>query len=313
MSVFLITIFLLIFILLAALIIAGNFFVSFALDNKASFDLFKKISKENLDVDLPIVDHTPITQWLKQYSVDKYIISKDNLKLHGFYVENEKKSHKYLIGIHGYKGRAEEVGPSGLFFYNKGYNILLPDNRAFHGSEGRYIGMGTLECYDVLYWINSIIKEDEKAEIVIHGVSMGGATVMLTTGLDLPSNVKFAIEDCGYVSVWEILKDKLKQFFHLPSFPILTVCSIIAKIRAGYSFKEGDCIKAVKKSKTPTLFIHGEKDTFIPVTMMETLFSAAECKKEKFVCPDAEHALSMYTHPDLYFKAVDEFEKMYMN
>lgn len=313
MFVFLIVCAAIILIFIIALIFAGNFFVSFAIDNKSKFDLFKKVSKENLDVDLPKIDHSSITKWLEEFAVDKYIYSRDNLKLHGYYIKNQNPSHMYMIGIHGYKGRAEELGPSGQFFYKKGYNVLLLDNRSFHKSEGRYLGMGTLECHDVLSWINAIVAEDKDAKIVIHGVSMGGATVMLTTGLDLPSNVVFAIEDCGYISVWEIFKNKLKEFFNLPPFPILSVCSLISKIRAGYNFKEGNCLKAVKKSKTPTLFIHGEKDTFIPISMMETLYEAAACQKERFTCPDAEHALSMYTHPDLYFKEVEAFEKIYMN
>ena len=38
--------------------------------------------------------------------------------------------------------------------------------------------------------IQQILKKDPNAEIALFGVSMGGATVMMTSGEDLPSNVK---------------------------------------------------------------------------------------------------------------------------
>ncbi len=62
------------------------------------------------------------------------------------------------------------------------------------------------------------LKEDPNAEIALFGVSMGGATAMMTSGEDLPSNVKVIIEDCGYSTVIDEFTYQLKDLFHLPSF-----------------------------------------------------------------------------------------------
>ena len=35
---------------------------------------------------------------------------------------------------------------------------------------------------------------------------MGGATVMMVSGGELPTNVKAIVEDCGYTSVWEMFE-----------------------------------------------------------------------------------------------------------
>ena len=69
-----------------------------------------------------------------------------------------------------------------------------------------------------------MISADKNAEIVLYGVSMGGATVMMASGEDLPGNVKAIIEDCGYSSVWDEFSYQLQALFNLPEFPL---CSFL--------------------------------------------------------------------------------------
>lgn len=42
--------------------------------------------------------------------------------------------------------------------------------------------MGWLDRKDVLQWIGWVLAQDSEAEIVLHGVSMGAATTMMTAG-----------------------------------------------------------------------------------------------------------------------------------
>ena len=107
---------------------------------------------------------------------------------------------------------------------------------------------------------------------------MGASTVMLAEGEKLPDNVKAAIEDCGYTSIRDQLTYSIGHIFHIPAFPVLQLTSAVTKRRAGYSLlHDGSCVDAVRRSATPTLFIHGDSDTFIPPANMEKLFSAAAC------------------------------------
>ena len=85
-----------------------------------------------------------------------------------------------------------------------GHERIAPDLRACGDSEGNFVGMGWLDRKDVLRWIDYIIQRDPDAEIVIHGISMGAATTMMTAGEDTPDNVKAFVEDCGYTSVWDV-------------------------------------------------------------------------------------------------------------
>ena len=110
---------------------------------------------------------------------------------------------------------------------------LYPDALAHGESDGKFIGMGWLERPDVLAWTDAIIQKDPEAEIILHGVSMGGATVMMASGEDLPDNVRCIVEDCGYSSAWDEFSLQLKNVFHLPAFPVLNAVSIFSKLRRG--------------------------------------------------------------------------------
>lgn len=246
--------------------------------------------------------------WLDKASEDVYITSEDGLKLHAYLAENKKADGKYVIVFHGYSGEAIHMKGFMKHLYDMGFSVLAPDARAHGASEGKVRGMGWLERKDALLWADMLIRKNENCRIALFGVSMGGATVMMTSGEEaLPKQVFAAVEDCGYTSVWDEFVHQLKGMFHLPSFPLLDLSNIVTRIRGGYDFREASSVEQVKKCKIPMLFIHGEKDTFVPFSMLDEVYNAATCDKRKLVISGANHALSAATDPDTYWSTVEEF------
>ena len=235
------------------------------------------------------------------------ITAEDGLKLVGDVFSTDENSHKWVIAIHGYTGKREHMYDYARFYAEQGYNILTPDMRSHGESEGDLIGMGWLDKNDVTRWIDYVVNLDPKAEIVLHGVSMGGATVMMTSGEDLPGNVKAIIDDCGYTSVWDEFTDEAKYLFHISQFPILYTASAISKIRAGYSFQEASALEQVKKTKVPIYFIHGSEDNFVNTNMVYSLYNACPTKKGLYVVEGAGHGQSLYFDPNTYFENVFDF------
>ena len=159
-------------------------------------------------------------------------------------------------------------------------NVLLPDLRGHGKSEGTYVGYGYHDRLDIILWIDKILERDPKAEIILHGISMGAATVMMTTGEKLPSNVKACVEDAGYdTAIGEFIDvyNHLEQKPPVPAEVIMPLLRAVSMVEAGYDLSKASPIEAVQRSVTPTLFIHGEGDTFIPCIMMKRLFEAAAC------------------------------------
>ncbi|MBQ6887429.1 MAG: alpha/beta hydrolase [Lachnospiraceae bacterium] len=243
---------------------------------------------------------------------DVYQTSFDGLKLHAAYFPaiNENSGKKRVaICFHGYtsQGLKDFIGLTDYYFRN-GYAMLHPDARSHGESEGTYIGFGCLDRKDALGWINWVIKKcGEDVEILLHGISMGGATVLMASGLELPPQVKGIISDCGFTSPKEVFTHVLKSMYHLPPFPIIPGANIINKKFAGYGMDECNAKREVAKAKVPILFIHGSKDTFVPTHMCHEIYDCCASPKKKLIVEGAAHAESYFKDMKSYEKAMDEF------
>ena len=244
--------------------------------------------------------------WLeKQEKEDVYIRSFDGLKLHATLLRCEN-SKKCVICFHGYTSKGlNEFGSMAKFYYEQNFNIIMIDARNHGDSEGKYTGFGVLDRQDAARWIDyavGLFGDDVK--IIIHGISMGGATVLMTSGLKLPENVKAIIADCAFTSAYDIFSYILKRDYHLPRFPLLNVTEIINKHRAGYGFKDVNTLCEVGKTKIPILFIHGSVDDYVPVRMSEENYKACKSEKELLIIDGADHAESYYAATEIYENAV---------
>ncbi|WP_053986034.1 alpha/beta hydrolase [Niameybacter massiliensis] len=252
--------------------------------------------------------------WLLEHSgyEDLFMTSRDGLKLHN-YVLTQSDSNKWMIAVHGYTSEGILMAPYARKFYDMGYNVIIPDLRSHGQSEGDYIGMGWDERFDIIDLVNYIVENNHDAQIALFGVSMGAATVMNVSGEELPSNVKAIIEDCGYTSVWDQFAYQLDDLFGLPAFPMMHTASLVGKLRAGYWIGEASSIEQVKKSITPTLFIHGDADDFVPYFMLDQLYTASNAEKEKLVIEGAGHAKSKDVDPELYWSTITNFLDKYVD
>ena len=248
-------------------------------------------------------------KWYGENGEDVYIMS-DSFRLHGKLFKNP--GTKYALVCHGYTSKAKHMAGFVNKFHSLGYNVLAVDARAHGDSEGTKIGMGWAERFDVIEWINYIISLEADAQIILHGVSMGASTVLMASGEELPKNVKAIIADCGYTSEWDEFRQEA-DVLHIPWFPVLNASSAISKVRDGYDFKQASAVEQVKKSHTPTLFIHGSEDELVPYGMLNELYSAANCEKEILTIQGAGHALSSSVAPELYWNTVEKFLEKHLD
>ena len=298
-----------IFIILLTLFIGGSSLVGVLFYNLA---LNANYSKDIIYAEYNDKNLNDAQKWLEEKSnySDKYIESYDKLQLHSYVVS--QNSNKWAIVVHGYGGSGKLMSDKSKYFYDMGYNVLIPDLRGHGKSEGDYIGMGWKDRLDIISWINFIIKENPNAEIVLHGTSMGAATVLMTSGENLPSNVKAIVADCAYTSAWDEFSYQLETYLKVPSYYILNVTNMVTKLKAGYSLKEASALESVKKATVPILFIHGDKDKFVPYSMMDKLYDATNSPKEKLTIEGGEHANSDLVSPFLYWLTVEDFLNQYV-
>ena len=234
------------------------------------------------------------------------IYSQDGLKLSGRYYHIQDGA-PLDIGFHGYRSSSltDFSGGSELSF-SLGHNVLLVDQRAHGKSEGRTISFGIQERQDLLCWVNYAIERfGTDTKILLYGISMGGATVLMASELELPENVKGIIADCPYSSPIDIILHVGKSM-SIPDWLIRPFAIWGAKIFGGFDLCETDAATAVQRTKVPILIIHGENDHFVPCEMSDI---AAENPNmvTRLTIPGADHGISYLVDPATYRRTVTEF------
>ncbi len=243
---------------------------------------------------------------------DLEIISKDNLRLKAWYVPAEKETKRFAICVHGHNCNGPDECSHLLPFYRNtmGFNYLLPDLRGHGRSDGRFIGFGALDYKDIKLWIDYLVERfGDDIEIVLHGISMGAATVMLVNNNNPQKQVKVIVEDCGYTDAFEQVSEKMKGMglAHTSDF-FAEITNIYCRAISKYDLKKDAApLGTMQNAVNPVMFIHGEEDALVPFEMCKRLYDACPTDKEMFAVPGAEHAFSYYDAKDEYDRRVKVF------
>ena len=321
------TIFVLLIIIIATYFI-GSYFVRYSLvpnsgaQNRIIKDQQAVPTEEHVDPEAQRLETNMVNDiilrdaWMNEMNFENRevsIQSHDGLQLGGHAFLQEEPTNRWVIACHGYQSGEGETLLIGRHFYEQGFNVLTISLRAHGKSEGDYIGMGYLDKEDLVSWTNDLIEKYPDSEIVYHGTSMGGATVLMASGLDLPDQVKAIVSDCAFTGIWDVFASELKLRFNLPPFPILHMARIMGKLKAGYDIKDGNVIKFIRKSTLPILFIHTKEDDFVPVSMVHDLYAAkVQGEKEIYILEDGGHAEAKYAEPVAYYERVFQFVNQYV-
>lgn len=234
------------------------------------------------------------------------ITSFDGLTLIGRYY-HVKDGAPLDIGFHGYRSNplTDFSGGSELSFLLE-HNLLLIEERAHCRSQGKTITFGIKERQDLLRWVDYAIERfGEDVQIFLYGVSMGGATVLMASELNLPENVKAIIADCPYSSPMEVILHVGKSTA-FPQWLIRPFGILGAKIFGGFDLMETTAAEAVKHAKVPILIIHGEIDGYVPCEMSDIVKSNPQMV-ERHTFPNADHGISYLVDTPRYHKVVKEF------
>ena len=248
------------------------------------------------------------SEWFEENKGDDQVIVTDLTgPIHAYIIPADKPSHRWAVLCHGYNAAPRSVGVFAQHYHALGYHCICPSMRGWGNDETSYCTMGYHDKELLMAWIDNIVARDPEAQIVLHGYSMGAVTVMLATGEALPPQVKAAVADCGFTTCWEQYANVIKSYGKLPSFPLLNAINAVSMLRGNFDIRQNNPIEAVQRSVTPTVFLHGTADDFVPYPMMDRLYEACAAPKAKQAIEGAVHARAVYTDPALYWKTVDSF------
>ncbi len=262
--------------------------------DKPFFKQYKDVLSEKIDR-LSAIDCKILT-----------ITASDGTKLSARYYHT-RDGAPLQIQCHGYRGNPlREFSGGGLVALEGNFNVLMIYQRAHGLSEGRAITFGEKERLDALDWINYSIKELNATKIVLMGISMGAATVLMASELELPKEVKCIAADCPYSTTEGIIKRVVGGRKLSPNimYPFIKLGAIMY---GGFTPDRHSPASAVKNSRVPILLIHGEADDFVPTYMSHKIYESSPEVIEFHTFPGAGHGASYMSNPDRYTEILTNF------
>lgn len=247
--------------------------------------------------------------WILAQNPERWnLTSDDGIPLVAHYIPAENPRALFIM-VHGYRSNgSRDFAYIAKPLHEKGYSLLILDNRAHGESGGKYISYGALERFDVVLWANEVKRRLPDLPVILSGVSMGAATVLMTASMDLPDSVRGVVADSGYTSPSDIFRSVMKRMYHLPEFPFVPLAKMLSKMRIGVDFTDVSAAESVKNTKVPILFAHGTGDTFVPHDMSEKNFRNAPKGMARMILVDgAEHTQSYLFDPARYGAELDRF------
>jgi len=268
----------------------------FELPDNSQYNEFKKETEELVE----IMKETP-------YETVE-ITSYDGLKLKAKYYHYFDDAPLH-IQFHGYKGSAFRDFCGNAYLAEKlRFNALIVDQRGHGESGGNTICFGIKERFDVISWIGySLYRFGDDISIILSGVSMGSATVLMASNLELPKNVKGIVADCPFSTPFDIINTVCNRDYGISPKLIYPFLMLGAAIFGRMNLKSSSAVEAVKNTNVPILIIHGEDDRFVPCEMSKKIQAANPqlIKLETFT--DAGHGLSYMKDTERYYKVLKDF------
>ena len=225
------------------------------------------------------------------------IQSTDGLELAGWWVPGNDPSRAVMLvpGIEGDKSDRHVLKTASVYA-EAGHGVLMIDLRAQGRSEGERVTMGYKEVRDVrgaLLWLNE--RGFAPGEVVLHGFSLGGATVLRAAP---ESGVAAVVEESAYADLPLVSRQQLPKVSGLSSFftpGIFVMGKLFLGIDPWAVQPEEDAQRLCEKS-IPLLIIHSTDDETTPFE---------HARRIKAACPEAtlwkidgyEH-VGAYAHPE---------------
>ena len=236
------------------------------------------------------------------------ISAQDGIKLSARYY-HVRDGAPLQIQFHGYRGTAlRDFCGGNKLAREAGQNTLVVDQRAHGKSGGTTITFGIRERLDCLCWAEYANQRfGSDTPVFLSGVSMGAATVLMASELELPANVVGIIADCPYSSPEAIIRKVCREDMHLPPALVMPFIRLGARLFGHFDLKEASAVQAVRNTNVPILLLHGEDDRFVPCDMSREIFDACTGEKTRITFPGAGHGLSYIVDTETYTAAVSRF------
>lgn len=199
-----------------------------------------------------------------------------------------------LLYFHGNGEIVDDYDLSATFYNEIGINLFVADYRGYGFSDGRPTLSNMLkDSQKIFKEFKKIVKEyGSRKSIFVMGRSLGSIPA-IEVAYQHQNAIQGLIVESGSAY-------NFKHFFNssITNYPIWNdESSFLNKVK----------MRSISK---PTLIIHAEYDTIVPLEEGKELFRNASTKDKRLVIiPAADHNDLMFVGKEQYFEAIEEFVK----
>ncbi len=280
--------------------------------------LTKRRTPLDFDMRPSVMDHTPYEPW-KEILLEKmkdfrsrscrevHLSAQDRTDLcANLYPGGEK----IAILFHGYNSTpVNNFSAIATAFLDEGWSVLTPFMRGHSKSKGRTT-IGLKEASDVISWANWVNDHVQCTDIIVYGISMGGAAIHLASADAWPEKVRVLVTESGYFSVERQMKGLTKMKW-LPKFLLVPVMGLFARALLKIDIRT-DGLACLRRAKVPMCFIAGLKDESVAPDIVETAWRACGAEKAFLKAENAPHTMAFIAGGEPLQTALFNFINQYM-
>ncbi len=231
--------------------------------------------------------------------------------------KNFETNKTIAILVHGFSDSSSGLAYLAKSYSERGISTLLVNLFAHGESTGNFssVGYAKDDGIDILSWVNFIRNRfGTDTKIILHGISMGGATV-IQAAFYHEISVSLVVSDCAGSSFSTQMKNSVRKLLPGGFFSLLLVegilffASLTCLFVNGFFFYKNSPQRILEKAKNsdysvPLLIIQGENDTLVLPSSAENIYNVACEPKHVFFVKNAPHIGSWFYDTDAYMSAV---------
>jgi pimeloyl-ACP methyl ester carboxylesterase len=238
------------------------------------YDFVYDLKLKYVDGKVPTIEHL-VASWRAAGEVRRYPASKGT-----------------VILLHGFLQTRDSMTPWAIRLAEAGYRCAVLDLRGQGASTGKHISFGAFEARDVSAVIDDLGRRGwDVAQVGLLGVSYGASVALLAAGRD--TRVKTVVAFEPFASAERAVPELMRAVFAREAGGISDRQFAAAHLKearvAGFDWQDADIPAALKRTRAPVLFLHGEADAWLSPDHSRTLFEYAPPGSKLVLVPKEDH------------------------
>jgi hypothetical protein len=209
-----------------------------------------------------------------------------------FYIGDPK--WPLILYFHGNGEVVSDYDGISPLYHQRQLNLAVADYRGYGASGGSpTLTAVTQDCHLILASVQeTMTRRQLSGNLWVMGRSLG-STSAIELACRGKTGFRALIIESGFASILPIM-----GYLGLP----------VALDHDEVNRIEKECLAMVREITMPTLVMHGEHDTLVPLFEAQKLHEhLGSSRKELLIIPGADHNDIMFTDPETYFDAIRNF------